>query len=181
MIDTAQASRFYFRMKRFAGLAAALFAATALCADIPRPLEKAKILPLSLDDHFQFRKTELFLNDPLYLKPTVDPMLQFERLRVNFGAVNGVDRMERRGHYFTFFWRADRASDISVRLEYRQENLGSYVQAREMRYEHAKGSMKTKFQVVGDDYLDDGRITAWRALLIEDGKIVGLTQSYLWN
>lgn len=149
--------------------------------ETPPPLEKARVLPLALDDHFQFRKTELFLNDSKYLKPTLDPMIQFERMRVNFGAVTAVDRLGRRGHYFTFFWRADRAADLTVRLEYRQENLGAFVQARELHYEHAKGSMKTKFEVVGDDYLEDGRITAWRALLIEEGRIVGLTQSYLWN
>jgi hypothetical protein len=41
--------------------------------------------------------------------------------------------------------------------------------------------MKTAFKIIGDDYIEDGRITSWRALLIENGKIVGLTQSYLWN
>jgi hypothetical protein len=168
-------------MKRFAGLAAALLAATAFGAESPRLLEKAPVLPLALDDHFQFRKTELFLNDPKYFKPTTDPMLQFERQRVNFKATTSVDRMERRGHYFTFFWRAERPAGLTVRLEYRQENLGGHVQAREVQYGHAKGSMKTKFEIVGDDYLEDGRITAWRALLIEDGRIVGLTQSHLWN
>ncbi len=168
-------------MKYFVGLAAALIAATALRAETPRPLETARVLPLALDDHFQFRKTELFLNDPQYIKPTTDPMLQFERQRVNFGAVTNVDRLERRGQYFTFFWRAGRAADITVRLEYRQENLGAHVQAREVSCPHAKGSMKTMFQIVGDDYLEDGRITAWRALLIEEGRVVGLTQSYLWN
>lgn len=169
-------------MKRFAGFAAAaLLAATALGAELPRPLEKVNVLPLALDDHFQFRKTELILNDPLYLKPTTDPMLQFAQLRLNFGAVTSVDRWARRGHYFTFFWRALQPADITVRLEYRQQNLGTFVQAREFSYDHAKGSMKTKFQVIGDDYLDDGRITAWRALLITNGRIVGLTQSFLWN
>src|SRR2546425_607014 len=90
-------------------------------------------------------------------------------------------QIERRGHYFTFFWRADRPSPMTVRFEYRQQNLGAFVQAREVSYDRARGSMKTKFDVIGDDYNDDGRITAWRALLIADGKIVGLTQSYLWQ
>jgi len=34
------------------------------------------------------------------------------------------------GNYFTFFWRCGIKSDITVRLEYRQENLGSYVQGQ---------------------------------------------------
>ena len=68
-----------------------------------------------------------------------------------------------------------------MRLEYRQENLGSFVQAREVSCKDAKGSMKSEFDIIGDDYIEDGRVTAWRALLIENGRIVGLTQSYLWN
>ncbi len=169
-------------MKCFAGFAVALLlTATAFCAEAPRLMQNVNVLPLALDDHFQFRKTEIFLNDSQYLKPTSDPMLQFERQRVNFKAVTAVDKTERRGHYFSFFWRALRPAKVTVRLEYRQQNLGSYVQAREVSYEHAKGSKETNFQVVGDDYLQDGRITAWRALLIVDGKIVGLTQSFLWN
>ncbi len=156
-------------------------ASVAGMAEPPRLLEKANVLPLALDDHFQFRKTELFLNDPKQFKPSVNEMINFERERVNFGAVTEVDRRERRGNYFTFFWRAERKADITVRLEYRQGNLGSFVQAREVAYNNVKGTIKTKFAVIGDDYAEDGRVTAWRALLIEKGRIVGLTQSYLWN
>jgi hypothetical protein len=55
------------------------------------------------------------------------------------------------------------------------------VQARELSYPAAKGSFKSEFKVIGDDYNEDGRVTAWRAILIENGKIVGLNQSFLWN
>ena len=144
-------------------------------------LEKANVLPLALDPDFKFRKTELFLHDPKEFKPTYNPMISFERKRMNFKAVTEVDRRQRMGHYFTFFWRAARQTAITVRLEYRQENLGAYVQAREITYPSAGKSMKTEFTVIGDDYKDDGRVTAWRALLIENGKIVAFTQSQLWN
>ena len=70
---------------------------------------------------------------------------------------------------------------MTVRFEYRQANLGAYVQAREVAYDGTRGTMETKFQVTGDDYIQDGRVISWRALLIADGKIVGLTQSYLWD
>src|SRR6187200_1476952 len=103
----------------------------SLSAAPARLLERADVLPLALDDAFQFRKTKLFHNDPQVFKPSIDQMLSFERQRVNFGAVNNYDRQERYGYYFTFFWRAERPADVVVRLEYRQENLGSHVQARE--------------------------------------------------
>jgi hypothetical protein len=53
--------------------------------------------------------------------------------------------------------------------------------AREKSYGAVKGSQKTQFTVIGDDYLENGPVTNWRALLIVDGKIVALTQSYLWK
>ena len=68
-----------------------------------------------------------------------------------------------------------------MRFEYRQANLGSYVQARELVFPGAKGSCKAEFNIIGDDYFEDGRVTAWRALVIENGKIVALNQSFLWN
>lgn len=159
----------------------AMAAGTGWCSEPPHQLDKADVLPLALDDHFEFRKAKLFLNDPKYFTFTQDPMILFERERMGYGAVDGLDRMARQGNYFTFFWRCDVKADITVRLEYRQENLGAYVQAQEVSYTGAKGSMKTDFKVVGDDYRQDGRVVAWRALLIENGKIVGLTASNLWD
>jgi hypothetical protein len=145
-------------------------------------LMHANVLPLALDDRYQFRKVEEFLNDPKYIKPTIDPAINFERQRVNFGAVTSiVDRTELRGNYYNFFWRTRQPGPVTVRFEYRQANLGAYVQAREVAYARVRGTMETKFQVIGDDYVFDGRVISWRALLIADGKIVGLTQSYLWD
>jgi hypothetical protein len=111
------------------------------------PIAKASVLPLALSDDFEFRKVSLFFNDPrdtYAQRPTMSPMINFERQRVNFGAVSGYDRAERMGHYFYIWWRAKREADLIVRSE-------------------------------------DGRISSWRVLLIEDGKIVGLRQSFLWN
>lgn len=160
------------------------FVTLALAASAPgapRQLDKANVLPLALDDAFQFRKTKIFLNEPALFKPTTDPMIAFERLRVNHGAVNQNDRQQRYGQYYTFFWKAGRKADLTVRFEYRQQSLGSYVQARELFYPAVKGSVKSQFAVIGDDYREDGKITSWRAVLIENGRIVGLTQSFLWN
>ena len=162
-------------------LAALVCAGASPAAEPPRSLDKAKVLPLALDDAFQFRKTKTLLNDRQTEKPTLDPMIAFERQRVNFGAISGYDREQRFGHYFTFFWRVKRPADVTIRLEYRQQNLGAYVLARELFYKNVKGSVQSDFTVIGDDYRHDGKITGWRALLIENGKIVALNQSVLWN
>jgi hypothetical protein len=154
---------------------------TTLAAHPQPRLENANVLPLALDQRYQFRKIQEFLVDPRYSKPTQDAMVAFERQRYAYGVITSVDRVEVRGNYYNFYWRTKVRGPVKVRFEYRQANLGPYVQAKEIAYDDARGTLSTKFQVIGDDYLTDGRVTAWRALLISDGKIVGLTQSFLWD
>jgi hypothetical protein len=172
-------------MKRLL-LACSLLALTAVgfakeAREPARLLPKTNVLPLALDDAFSFRKVISFANDPRTWKATQEEMITFERLRVNYGAVTGFDRQQRFGNYYTFMWRAQRPADVTLRFEYTQEKLGAYVQAQERTYKGAKGSMKSEFAVIGDSFLQDGRVTAWRAILIENGKIVALKQSYLWR
>lgn len=162
-------------------LALLLFAAGNVSAEPAKLVPKPHIFPLQLDDAITFRKTKIFLNDPVLMKQSQDDMLNFERLYVNFGAVSGYDRQQRFGGYYTFFWRATRKADVTVRFEYRQEKLGAFVQAQERTYPAAKGNYESKFAVIGDDYNNDGKVTSWRAIIIEDGKIVALNQSFLWR
>jgi len=175
-------------------------------AEEPKVLAKVKPLPVALDRDFEFRKTKLyFLSDkPLTQKglrtatsskagklastapskksaTLQDASITFERQYRLFGAVTGLDQHQRFGDYFDFFWRARRAADLTVRLEYRQEKLHSFVQAQEISYPKARGNHKTEFKVVGDDYFDDGRVIAWRCLLIENGRIVAENRSYMWE
>jgi hypothetical protein len=110
-----------------------------------------------------------------------DASIRFERPYRLFGAVTKLDQRERVGNYFDFFWRARRVADLTVRLEYKQEKLHAHVQGQEIFYPAARGNRKTEFKVVGDDYFDDGRVIAWRCSLIENGRIVAETHSYLWQ
>ena len=116
-----------------------------------------------------------------FLQGIAEASLGFERTYRLYGAITAADRNQRYGNYFDFFWKARRAADLAVRLEYRQEKLHAHVQAQEISYANARGSYKTEFKVVGDDYFDDGRVTAWRCLLIENGRIVAETHSYMWE
>ena len=88
---------------------------------------------------------------------------------------------ERYGNYYTFFWRTSERADVTVRLEYRQSALGNYVMAMERYYPQAKGSYTSEFNTAGDEYLESGRVTSWRVLLIVDGRIVALRQSFMWR
>ena len=164
------------------------FIAASVCAaDRAKILSKVGPLPMALSDDFEFRKTKLYHlaeKGPARsgrASAGQDASIHFERQFRLHGAITNLDRRQRYGHYFDFFWRAKRRADLTVRLEYRQEKLHSFVQGREIFYPDAKGSYKTEFAVIGEDYIVDGRITAWRCLLIENGKIVAQDRSYMWE
>jgi hypothetical protein len=171
----------------------------------PRIVEKVTPLPVALDKDFEFRKTKLFIisnkpsraaqsgrqstsslnkkgNSPSQKTATLqDIPITFERQYRMFGAVTSLDAHQRFGNYFDFFWRAKRPSDVTVRLEYRQEQLHEHVQAQEISYQNVRGTHKTEFKVIGDDFFDDGEVIAWRCLLISNGRIVAENRSFMWQ
>ena len=178
---------------RAALLALVLFATTpARAANDYRQLTKVDSLPVKLDPAFEFRKTKIFfLGDQPGQKSrrtaaiagggARDPAVGFESSYRLYGAVTELDKRRRWGHYYDFFWRAKRAAAITVRLEYQQETLRSFTQAREVSYLSAKGSHKTSFAIIGDDFFNDGRVLSWRCLLIENGRVVAEDRSFLWR
>ena len=159
--------------------------ALVLRGENPAPIEQVNVLPLAITDDFEFRKFEIFKNAPPVPGatpiPTRDLMIDFERKHRVWGAIDGAESAAKIGQYFTFFWRSKRPAYLTLRLEYRQANLKNYVQARELYYPNAKGSHSSEFAIVGNDYENDGPITSWRAILIEDRKIVALLQSRTWR
>ena len=159
--------------------------AVAGCSTPEEPanrLEKANILPLALDDSYQFRKIQQNTYDNTIVVPTTtSEAANFERMRTYWGAIDYQEMTKRNGNYYSFFWCAKPRSDVTVRFEYRQAGLSNYVMAKERYYPGVRGSRKSSFQVTGDEFLESGRVTAWRVLLIVDGKIVALRQSYMWN
>jgi hypothetical protein len=210
MLTCSMSARFITRM-RLIPAAVVLFSianAFARAVEEPTILEKAAPLPVALSKDFEFRKTKLyFLSDKApkqsqrarqtssTFKPggssgtspsqktltLQDVPITFERQYRLFGAVTSLDQRQRFGDYFDFFWRAKRPADVTVRLEYRQEKLHDHVQAQEISYRNVRGTRKTEFKVIGDDFLDDGRVIAWRCLLIENGRIVAENRSYMWE
>jgi hypothetical protein len=181
----------------------------AAATEEPTLLKTVSPLPVALDPNVQFRKTKLFLmteKAPNSAKEkggkkggsadgtgnaqsstakstsvVQEASITFERQYRLFGAVTKLDQHQRFGNYFDFFWRTKRPADLTARLEYRQEKLHAHIQAQEISYRNVHGSHKTEFKVIGDDYFDNGRVLAWRCVLVENGKIVAETQSYLWD
>jgi hypothetical protein len=194
--------RFTAVLSGFISYALAVFAVSG--AEEPRVLEEVKPVPVALSKDFEFRKTKLFSTEQTSQRKSKTPgtkskpgklsstapssksivqeaSITFERQYRLFGAVTALDQRQRFGDYFDFFWRAKRPADITVRLEYRQEKLHEHVQGQEISYRNVRGTHKTEFKVIGDDYFDDGRVISWRCLLIEKGRIVAENRSYMWE
>lgn len=142
----------------------------------------AEPLPLALDDAFEVEKVFSVLIDPAVSGKFSSPWLRIEQDRRYYGAINTFERRQREGHAYTVHWRAKppAPADLTVRFEYRQQRLGSHVQTQEANYSKVSGRQRTEFTVQGDDYHQDGAVTAWRILLISQGRVVGLQQSFLW-
>jgi hypothetical protein len=209
ILTRSMSAHFIKRMRLIPAAVVLLSIANAFARTVeePRIVENVAPLPVALSNDFEFRKTKLyFLSDkppkqserarqttstfkpgssgtsPSQKTLTLqDVPITFERQYRLFGAVTALDQRQRFGDYFDFFWRAKRPADVIVRLEYRQEKLHDHVQAQEISYRNVRGTRKTEFKVIGDDYLDDGRVIAWRCLLIENGRIVAENRSHMWE
>jgi len=158
--------------------------AFASCSTPPEPatkLERAAVLPLEINDNFQIRKVkQTFFDEGPYPQTQSEP-INFERSRLQWGAVDRYQLQRRYGNYYQFFWRTSEQADVTVRLEYRQAALANYVMATERYYPQAKGSFKSEFDTTGDEFLENGRVTSWRILLIVNGRIVAFRQSFMWR
>src|SRR5690606_36155476 len=120
-----------------------------------RLLVEANVLPLALSDEFEFRKQKITVYDrTLTTDRGRKAMVRFEHDHLTYGAVTSEERNARQGQYYTFWWRSQRPAEVTVRFEYRQANLGNLVQAREYDVVVPKGTHKTKFEVIGDDYIN---------------------------
>ena len=157
----------------------------ASCSTMQPPvikLEQANVLPLNINSNFSFRKETQFLNDPSTFRTSHSEVVNFQRRSYMWPATTELDISELRGNYFNFYWwNHGSPENVTIRFEYRQAGLSNEVLAREITYPHAQGSIRSIFKVTGDDYLENGRVTCWRALLVVNNQVVALTQSFLWQ
>jgi len=110
-----------------------------------------------------------------------DNMLAFEKDRLLYGAVEAEEVEDRFGHYFTIFWDTKTKAPATVRLEYRQAMTGGAIRYLENPVADPKGRNVTKFEVTGDDYRVNGKVTQWRVVILEGGAQVAEYKSFLWQ
>lgn len=148
-----------------------LLVGIAGCASSPKPVGFTKVKYYHLRD--KDSRTESY---------SIDPMIRFERQHHFHGAVTSDQRHERLGNYYTLFWNAPASrSPVTVRFEYRQSLTGERVLTFDQVVTDVRDKNKTALRITGDSYHRDGRVAAWQATLLQDGRVLDQTRSFLWK
>lgn len=127
-------------------------------------------------------KVKIYRLDPAKRVVAVDPSIPFEQLHRLYGAVTTVEREARRGNYYTFFWKArDTKNPVQLRFEYLQSATGFGVKVKTLDIKEVHHSNVTELGVIGSEYIQGGKVLAWRATLSQNGTVIGQRQSSLWE
>jgi hypothetical protein len=112
-----------------------------------------------------------------------DPMVRMEKERRLHGAVSMSERRARLGHYYTILWQdpSDAVKADEVVFEYRQSATGSRVKRQVRRIESGATASRIEFAIIGREYLEGGRVLAWKATVNGSGRALATRQSYLWD
>lgn len=113
-----------------------------------------------------------------------EPMVRMEKERRLRGAISMEERRQRLGQYYTLMWKDFKgvgAGPVEVVFEYRQGASASRIKRMSRRFESSASSGTAEFSVIGDDYFENGKVLAWRATVLRNGKEVAVRRSYLWN
>ncbi|MCB1275435.1 hypothetical protein [Prosthecobacter sp.] len=119
---------------------------------------------------------------PNHVPRSVDPTILFERQHHLFGGVTKNEIIDRFGHYYTIFWKADdRTGPVTVRFEYLQTHSGLTKRVQEQVVDDIHRHNVSKFQVTGQEYQKSGRVIAWRVSVLRGKEELVSQQSALWN
>lgn len=114
-----------------------------------------------------------------------DPMVRFEKKHLLYGAITQQEKKLRSGHYYIFDWLnpnwKNPNESITVRFEYRQKQTGSKTHRKDFKPSRSQSlKNKTKIKITGREYLQNGKVTAWRFSIIRGNSVIASDQSYLW-
>lgn len=130
----------------------------------------------------EISKVKYYLLQPQEVLRTQDPAIQFERQHYLWGAFTAAEQIARTGAYYTVMWRAlDRTQPVTVRFEYRQEKSALVVKTLQQEVSDLKRHNQTEFKIVGKDFEEGGRVTAWRVTLLRGKEELVSQNSYMWK
>jgi len=112
----------------------------------------------------------------------IDLMARGEVQRLLHGAVTVEERSQKVGQYYHIIWNQPGYSSASMEVvfEYLQAGSGSKVQTL-MQKAPVKDRLDARFSIVGNDYLRNGRVLAWRVMVKDGEKVLASKQSYMWR
>lgn len=113
-----------------------------------------------------------------------DPMVKMEKERRLHGAVSMAERRHKLGQYYTLLWSdPSRAGQGGVELifQYQQGASASLVKRMARAFPASDSEGIAEFAVIGDDYFKNGKVLAWKALLLRGKQVIATKQSYLWQ
>lgn len=113
-----------------------------------------------------------------------DPMVRGEKQRRLHGAVSMAERTARLGAYYTILWNAPRdtgTGEVEVLFEFQQGATASLVKRLVKRFPASDTSGRVEFAIIGNDYLKNGRVLAWKTTLSRGGRVLATRKSHLWQ
>ena len=108
-------------------------------------------------------------------------MIVHEHRHLLHGAIDSSEYTEKMGNYYTIFWESKNRVPAVLKFEYCQATTGPKVYSKEIRVEKPGRKNVTKLDVTGEEYETLGKVTQWRASVIENGSEVAEYRSFLWR
>lgn len=118
----------------------------------------------------------------LEVEDSEQPMIRGDQRRLLYGAIGVREQEQRLGHYYVVLWNEDSGGEpAKVVFEYQQAATASRVLRQEQTFEPGLTEGRAEFRVTGEDYLEGGRVLAWRCRLFRGDREVASRHSYLWE
>lgn len=109
--------------------------------------------------------------------------LRAEQLKRLYGAISAKEMRDRLGHYYTIRWDGPPDSvgePVRIVFEFQQAATGSEIRRLEAEAPPGRKGM-VELKITGPQYLQGGRVLAWRLSFFRGERLVQTRQSYLWE
>jgi hypothetical protein len=113
-----------------------------------------------------------------------EPMVKMEKDRRLHGAVSMEERAAKLGQYYTLIWSDPAGAgqdEVELVFQYQQGATASRVKRMVRKFPTADTKGTVEFAVVGEDYIKNGKVLAWKATLQRGQRTIATRQSYLWQ
>lgn len=111
-----------------------------------------------------------------------EPMIRGEQRRLLHGAIGVREQEQRLGYYYVVLWDDDSSGEpVKVVFEYQQASTASKVRRQELSFDGGETEGRGEFRIIGDEYIEGGRVLAWKCTLMRGGREVASRHSYLWQ